>query len=73
MGKRKFMINYFKNFIAKLVLVPVLALLGGFFLLFFLILPQFKLIRDDKVRPWSFTKTRGTHGNQKEKDYEAFY
>ncbi len=65
------MVNYLKNFIAKLALVPVLALLGGFFLLFFLILPQFKLFKD-KVRPWSFNK-RGKHGNQKEKDYEAFY
>jgi hypothetical protein len=69
------MLNYFKNFFAKLLLLPVLALLGGFFLLFFLIIPQFKLFKDkDKVRPWSFNK-RGKHGDQKEKDkeYEAFY
>jgi hypothetical protein len=68
------MLNYFKNFLAKLCLVPVLALLGGFFLLFFLILPQFKLFKDkEKVRPWSFNK-RGKHGRKEEvKDYEAFY
>jgi hypothetical protein len=68
------MLNYSKNFLAKLCLLPVLALLGGFFLLFFLILPQFKLFRDkEKVRPWSFTK-RGKHGKEeKSKDYEAFY
>jgi hypothetical protein len=68
------MFNYFKNFLAKLCLVPVLALLGGFFLLFFLILPQFKLFKDkDKVRPWSFNR-RGKHGyEEKNKDYEPFY
>lgn len=66
------MLNYIKNFLAKLCLVPVLALLGGFFLLFFLILPHFKLFKD-KDRPWSFNK-RGQYGKQKEnKDYEAFY
>ena len=66
--------NYLKNFLAKLCLVPVLSLLGGFFLLFFLILPQFKLFKDkEKVRPWSFTK-RGKHDNEeKNKDYEPFY
>lgn len=66
--------NYLKNFLAKLCLVPVLALLGGFFLLFFLILPQFKLFKSkEKVRPWSFNK-RGNHGHKEEnKDYEPFY
>ncbi len=68
------MLNYSKNFLAKLCLVPVLALLGGFFLLFFLILPQFKLFKDkEKVRPWSFNR-RGKHGSEeKNKDYEPFY
>jgi hypothetical protein len=56
------MVNYIKNFIAKLALLPVLALLGGFLLIFFLVVPQFKLFKDkSKVRPWSFTK-RGKHG-----------
>ena len=67
--------NYFKNFIVKLLLLPVLALLGAVFLLIFLLVPQFKLFKDkEKVRPWTFNK-RGQHGNQKEKDkeYEAFY
>jgi hypothetical protein len=51
------MANYIKNFIAKLLLLPLLALLGGFFLLFFLIVPQFKLFKDkSKVRPWAFNK-----------------
>ena len=64
------MLNYFKNFFAKLLLLPVLALLGGFFLLFFLIIPQFKLFKEkEKTRPWSFNK-RGQHGKEKEiKDY----
>jgi len=68
------MVNYIKNFIAKLALLPVLALLGGFLLIFFLVVPQFKLFKDkSKVRPWSFTK-RGNHGYKEEnKDYEAFY
>lgn len=67
------MLNYFKNFLAKLALVPVLALLGGFFLLFFLILPQFKLFKDE-AKHWR-SKERGNYGDQKEKDkdYEAFY
>ena len=50
------MVNYIKNFIAKLLLLPVLALLGILFLLIFLYAPQFKLFKDRKVRPWSFTK-----------------
>jgi hypothetical protein len=68
------MLNYSKNFLAKLCLLPVLALLGGFFLLFFLVLPHFKLFKDkEKVRPWSFNR-RGNHGRKEEnKDYEAFY
>jgi hypothetical protein len=68
------MANYIKNFIAKLLLLPLLALLGGFFLLFFLVSSQFKLFKDkSKVRPWSFTK-RGKYGNEeKGKDYEPFY
>jgi hypothetical protein len=60
------MVNYIKNFIAKLALLPVLALLGGFLLIFFLVVPQFKLFKDkSKVRPWSFTKG-GKDGYQKE-------
>jgi hypothetical protein len=64
------MLNYFKNFIAKLALLPVLALLGATFLLFFLFIPQFKLFKD--VKHWRL-KERGNYGDQKEKDYEAFY
>lgn len=63
------MVNYLKNFIAKLALVPVLALLGGFFLLFFLVLPQFKLFKDKEIKHW-ILKKRGHHGKEKEiKDY----
>ena len=51
------MVSYVKNFTAKLLLLPLLALLGALFLLVFLLAPQFKLFRDkSKVRPWSFTK-----------------
>lgn len=64
------MVYHLKNFIAKLLLLPLLALLGGFFLLFFLILPQVRLFKDpEKTRPWSFNK-RGHYGDQKEKDYD---
>jgi hypothetical protein len=59
------MVSYIKNFIAKLLLLPVLALLGMLFLLVFLLAPQFKLFREKKVRPWSFTKG-GKDGYQKE-------
>jgi hypothetical protein len=55
------MVYHLKNFIAKLLLLPILALLGMLFLLVFLLAPQFKLFREKKVRPWSFTK-RGKHG-----------
>jgi len=64
------MLNYLKNFIAKLLLLPILALLGAIFLLFFLVVPQFKLFKE--VKHWR-KKHRGNYGNQKEKDYEAFY
>ena len=65
------MLNYFKNFFAKLLLLPILALLGAMFLLFFLITPHFKLFKD--VEHWR-KKYRGNYGDQKEnKDYEAFY
>ena len=69
--------NYLKNFLAKLALLPVLALLGGFFLIFFLFVPQFRLFKDKNPKHWrdSTKNTRGKYGNQKEenKDYEAFY
>ena len=64
------MLNYLKNFIAKLLLLPVLALLGAILLLFFLVVPQFKLFKE--VEHWR-KKHRGNYGDQKEKDYEAFY
>jgi hypothetical protein len=52
------MVSYLKNFLVKLLLLPVFALLGVLFLLLFLIAPQFKLFRDaKKIRPWSFTKS----------------
>lgn len=66
------MLNYLKNFIAKLALLPVLTLLGGFFLLLFLLAPQFKVFKDKAVH-WGLKK-RGYRGNQEnKKDYEAFY
>lgn len=37
--------EYLKNFAAKLILVPILAVLGAIFLVLFLVLPQFKLFR----------------------------
>ncbi len=49
------MLNYFKNFFAKLALLPLLALLGGLFLLFFLIVPQFRLFKD-KEKSWNKSK-----------------
>jgi len=62
------MVNYLKNFLAKLCLLPVLALLGLFFLLFFLVMPQFRLFKDKSFN------ARGKHGRKEEnKDYEAFY
>ena len=68
------MLNYIKNFLVKLLLVPIFALLGCIFLLIFLLHPQFRLFKNN--RPWTFTKTRGkVYGEQKakDKDYEAFY
>lgn len=65
------MLNYCKNFLAKLLLLPILALLGLAFLLVFLLAPQFRLFKDTKH--WK-SQERGNYGNQKEnKDYEAFY
>ena len=69
--------NYLKNFLAKLALLPVLALLGGLFLIFFLFVPQFRLFKEKDPKHWrAYTQNiRGKYGNQKEesKDYEAFY
>lgn len=70
------MLNYLKNFIIKLILLPVLSLLGIVFLIFFLLSPQFKIFKDKKTKPWLFFKSKGNkNGNEKEKvkDYEAFY
>lgn len=69
------MLNYFKNFLIKLILLPILSILGIVFLIFFLLSPQFKIFKDKKTKPWLFfAKSRGNkNGNQKEKDYEAFY
>jgi hypothetical protein len=58
------MVNYLKNLIVKLLLLPVLALIGLLFLLVFLLAPQFKLFKD-KNRPWSFNN-RGKHGYEEE-------
>ena len=67
------MVNYLKNFVAKLLLLPLLAVLGAVLLVVFLLLPQFRLF-PDKSKTWTFLKhKRGYHGDQKEKDYEAFY
>lgn len=69
--------DYLKNFLAKLALLPVLALLCGLFLIFFLFVPQFRLFKDKDPKHWRFyiQNTRGQHGYKKEsnKDYEAFY
>lgn len=39
------MVNYLKNFAIKLLLLPILAVLGCVLLVAFLLLPQFTLIR----------------------------
>ena len=67
------MSNYFKNFFVKLLLLPIIALLGLAFMLLFLLAPQFKLFKDE-AKHWR-SKKRGNYGNQKEKDkeFEAFY
>lgn len=71
------MLNYLKNFTAKVLLLPILALLGVCLLIFFVVLPQFKLFKDKEIKHWRayYQNTRGKYGNQKEesKDYEAFY
>ena len=64
------MLNYLKNFVAKILLLPILVLLGAIFLFLFVITPQFKLFKE--AEHWR-KKNRGNHGNQKETDYEAFY
>ncbi len=52
------MVSYLKNFLAKLLLLPVIALLGMLIMLLFLLAPQVKLFREaKKSRPWSFTKS----------------
>jgi len=69
--------DYLKNFLAKLALLPVLALLCGLFLIFFLFVPQFRLFKDKDPKHWRFyiQNIRGKYGNQKEenKDYKTFY
>lgn len=62
------MVNYVMNFVAKLLLLPVLAVLGCILLVAFLFLPQVRLIRNK-------SKSRRTNHGHKEKsqDYEAFY
>jgi lipopolysaccharide export LptBFGC system permease protein LptF len=61
------MVDYLKNFLIKLIILPFIALLGGLFLLLFLFHPSFRFVNkkiDDIYR-------RKEHG--REKDYEAFY
>ena len=41
-------LQYLKNFAVKLLLLPVLALLGSVLLLMFLVSPQFKLFREPR-------------------------
>ena len=63
------MANYLKNFLLKLLLLPIIVLMGGFLLLLFLFHPSFKLTTQKVFNQ------RGQHGHKKEdnKDYEAFY
>jgi hypothetical protein len=44
------MANYLKNFLFKLLLLPVIALLGATMLLVFLFAPHFKLLKTKKIR-----------------------
>jgi len=44
------MVNYLKNFFIKLLLLPVIALMGGLFLLVFLFAPHFKLLKDKRLK-----------------------
>jgi hypothetical protein len=60
------MLNYFKNFLIKLLLLPIIAVLGMLLMLLFLFHPTFKIFQV-KSKHW-----RDQHG-RKEKDYEAFY
>lgn len=64
------MVDYLKNFALKLLLLPVLAILGCVLLAAILLLPQVRLIRDK-----STSRSRSTNHGRKEKsqDYEAFY
>lgn len=41
-------LQYLKNFAVKLVLLPILAMLGSVLLLVFLVAPQFKLFREPR-------------------------
>lgn len=43
-------LQYLKNFVAKLLLTPILMLLGAVFLLSFVLLPQFKLFPEPRHR-----------------------
>ena len=71
------MVNYLKNFVAKLLLLPLLTVMGTVLLAAFLLLPQFRLFPDrNKPKTLTFFKRkRGYYGHQKEKDkeFEAFY
>jgi hypothetical protein len=62
------MLNYFKNFFIKLLLLPIISMIGILLMLVFLFHPSFKLLQV-KTKHW-----RDIHGRKKEnKDYEAFY
>ena len=62
------MVNYLKNFVIKLFLLPILIVLGGLLLAAFVVLPQFKLIGQKT------NSRRIKHGRkEKSQDYEAFY
>ena len=62
------MLNFFKNFLVKLLLLPFFALLAVILLIVFLLSPEFKLFKDK-----TYNK-RGKYGyEEKNKDYEPFY
>jgi len=60
--------NYLKNFLIKLLILPLAALLGAFFLLLFLFAPQFKLLKD--VEPSKHWRSKTI---KKDGTYEPFY
>ena len=62
------MVNYLKNFVFKLLLLPIISMIGLLLMIVFLFHPSFRLFKL-KTKHW-----RDIHGRKEEnKDYEAFY